>query len=366
MRGRGMLLVLALVLSAGLLLFLSSQPTGLAAQASPLAPDSPLAAAPEATATAEPTATATHTTTPTPAATATATATPTPTATAATATAATTTAATATAATPSATPTRRTVAATTSGSIEQLDVDAFDAFIAAARRTFDVPGAAVAVIVGDEVLLAAGYGVRQLGAEAAVDADTRFVLGSASHLLLASAVAALADAGVLELDRPVVEYLPEFALYDGYAGDHTTLRDLLAHRTGLPADTGDLLDKLGLDRSAALAQMQYLPPAVSFRGQEGFSNLGVFAAAEVLDAVEGKPWEEIVAERVFTPLGMARSSGYYDALLEDDNVAAAHFDAGNGCRRRRLARLASPRRRRADRRNAGRPDRLAAHGVGRR
>ncbi len=319
MRGRAMLLVVSLMLSAGLLLFLSSQPPGLAAQDSPLAPDSPLAVAPEATATPEPTAT----TTVTPTATATHTTTPTPTD-AATATA------TATAATPSATPTRRAVAAPTTDAIEPFDVDAFDAFIAAARRTFDVPGAAVAIIDGDEVLLAEGYGVRQLGAEAAVDADTRFVLGGASHLLLASAAAALADAGVIELDRPVVEYLTEFALYDGYAGDHTTLRDLLAHRTGLPAYTGDLLDKLGLDRGAALAQLQYLPPAVSFRGQEGFSNLGIFAAAEVLDAVEDKPWEEIVAERIFTPLGMARSSGYSDALLEDENVAAAHFDAGTG------------------------------------
>ena len=193
-----------------------------------------------------------------------------------------------------------------------------------------MPGAAVAVIAGDEVLLAEGYGVRQLGESAAVDADTRFQLGSASHFLLAGAAAALADAGLLELDRPVVEYLPEFDLYDSYAGDNTTLRDLLAHRTGLPAYTGDLLDKMGLDRSAALAQLQYLPPAISFRGQEGFSNLGIFAAGEVMAAADEQPWEEIVAERLFEPLAMTRASGYYDALLEDENVAAAHYDAGAG------------------------------------
>jgi hypothetical protein len=47
-------------------------------------------------------------------------------------------------------------------------------------------------------------------------------------------------------------------------------------------------------------------------------------------AGEDKPWEDIVAERIFDPLSMTRSSGYYDTLLEDDNVAAAHFAAGAG------------------------------------
>ncbi len=241
---------------------------------------------------------------------------------------------------PVATPTRTPTAAPTAKAatpaplaaavIAQLDLDKFDDFVASALKSYAVPGAAVAVIAGDEVLLAEGYGVRQLGESAAVDADTRFQLGSASHFLLAGAAAALADAGLLELNRPVAEYLPEFDLYDSYAGDNTTLRDLLAHRTGLPAYTGDLLDKMGLDRSAALAQLQYLPPAISFRGQEGFSNLGIFAAGEVMAAADEQPWEEIVAERLFEPLAMTRASGYYDALLEDENVAAAHYDAGAG------------------------------------
>ena len=78
--------------------------------------------------------------------------------------------------------------------IAQLDIDKFDDFVASALKSYAAPGAAVAVIAGDEVLLAKGYGVRQLGESAAVDADTRFQLGSASHFLLAGAAAALADA----------------------------------------------------------------------------------------------------------------------------------------------------------------------------
>ncbi len=320
MRSRGILLVMALLLSASLLFLLSGQPTGLAAQDSPLAPESPLLAAPPATDTPQPAPTATPTVTPTAAAKAsqTPTATPsrTPTATIR--------------ANATATSRPAAVAQTPMADIARLELGTFDQFVTAALKSYAVPGAAVAIIAGDEVVLAEGYGVRQLGESAAVDVDTRFQIGSASHFLLAGAAAALVDAGVLELDRPVVEYLPEFALYDSYAGDNTTLRDLLAHRTGLPAYTGDLLDKMGLDRSAALAQLQFLPPPVSFRGQEGFSNLGIFAAGEVIAAAEDKSWEDILAERIFTPLGMTRASGDYDALLEDDNAAAAHFGAGAG------------------------------------
>lgn len=324
MRGRGILLGMALVLSAGLLPLLRGEPARLAAQDSPLAQESPLLT-PPAVDSPQPAPTATPTATATAAATRTPTVTPSATP---GATSQATSQATATRTPTPAAPRGSAGAAAPATGIAALDLDEFDAFVADAVERFDAPGAAVAIIADDAVLLAEGYGVRQLGAAAPVDADTRFQLGSASHFLLASGAAALAGAGAVELDRPVVEYLPEFDLYDAYAGDHTTLRDLFAHRTGLPANRGDLIDKMGFERSAALAQLQFLPPAVSFRERDGFTNLGIFAAGEVLAAAENMAWEEILAERIFAPLGMSRSSGYYDALLEDENVAAAHFADG--------------------------------------
>lgn len=332
-------MVAALLLSAGLLVFVSGAPAALLAQNSPLQQDSPLSAAPPVatdTPTMTPIPTEIPTETPTPTATLTATATATPTATSSPTSSPSPTppptaviqrAATAT---PTATQSPPPAATVAAEGIERLDLAAFDSFVNSALRRYGVPGAAVAVIANDQAIFSQGYGVRQLGDRAAVDADTRFELGSVSHFLLANAAAALAEAGAVDLDQPVVEYLPEFTLQDTYAADNSNLRDLLAHRTGLPAFTGDLLDKMGFDRATALTQLQFLPPADTFRAREGFSNLGVFAAGEALAAVEGKPWEEVVAERVFTPLTMSRSSGYYDALLEDDNAAAAHFEQAGG------------------------------------
>ena len=334
MRGRAILLAVALLFSIGVTFMLAAQPTGIMAQDSPLFQEtSPLLpGATDATETPQPAATAPPTVEPT----VTPTASPSPTQTSPPQTSPTRTATsvpTPTAvARASSTPTTQALAAapTAQGSAESLDLEQFDAFIQAALAAYNVPGAVVAVVDGDEVIFAEGYGVRRLGDSAAVDENTRFQIASASKFLLASTVAALVDAGLVELDRPVVEYLPEFGLYDAYAGEHTTLRDLLAHRTGLPANTGDLLDRMGFDRATALNQLRFLPPAVSFREREGYSNLGFFAAGEVIDVVEDKPWEEIVAERIFTPLGMTRSSGYLDVLLEDDNVAAPHLDLGDG------------------------------------
>jgi CubicO group peptidase (beta-lactamase class C family) len=92
----------------------------------------------------------------------------------------------------------------------------FDAYAAKAMREWGVPGLAIAVVRNDSVLLARGYGVRQLGAPGAVDEHTLFGIMSTTKAMTAAAVAMLVDEGKLGWDDPVSKWLPELQLADPY------------------------------------------------------------------------------------------------------------------------------------------------------
>ena len=100
-------------------------------------------------------------------------------------------------------------------------------------RDWEVPGLAIAVVRNDTVLLAKGYGVRELGKTDRVDANTVFNIGSLTKSFTTTAAASLVDEGKITWDTPVHRLLPEYELRDPYLTENVTLRDLLSHRTGL-------------------------------------------------------------------------------------------------------------------------------------
>jgi CubicO group peptidase (beta-lactamase class C family) len=200
--------------------------------------------------------------------------------------------------------------------------DDLDAFIRKARSEYKVPGVAVAVVHEGKVVLLKGYGVRRLGDSAPVDENTIFQLASNTKSFTAAALGTQVDAGKISWDDTVVRHLPGFALKDPYPSYYATIRDLLAHRTGLPSFRGDLLGNLGYSRDEILSRVRFIVPDHSFREQAAYSNIGFFIAGQVLGKVAGAPWEEVVRQRLVVPLGMSRSG--FSEKLKDKNVAEAH------------------------------------------
>ena len=144
-------------------------------------------------------------------------------------------------------------------------LDGFDEFFTRTMAEYDIPGAVVGIVENDTVVYLKGFGLREIGKPGKVDPETRFQIASVSKYVTATAIGTLADEGKLNWDTPVVTYLPDFALKDTYAGNHTTLRDLLAHRTGLRHFDGDLLGRLGYKNQELLERMRFLEPGTSFR-----------------------------------------------------------------------------------------------------
>jgi CubicO group peptidase (beta-lactamase class C family) len=214
--------------------------------------------------------------------------------------------------------------AATPASPSGLDTIALNQFIADAVRQYNVPGAAVAVVQDGVPVLVTGYGVRDITGHDVVDADTVFQLASNTKPMTAFVLGTLVDEGLVGWDTPIIDVLPELQLHDVYATHHVTLRDVLAHRSGLPAFVGDIVGHLGYDRAEMLRRLRYVQPGASFREVASYSNLGFFIAGEVVTRLTGAPWEEAMHERLLEPTGMSRSGASLADLPADGNVSANH------------------------------------------
>ena len=183
----------------------------------------------------------------------------------------------------------------------------FDARVLEAMRSRDVPGMAIAVVEDGRIVHAKGYGVRRLGADAAVDADTIFPTGSTGKAVTAAALAILVDDGKLGWDDKVIDHLPDFRMYDPWVTREMTVRDLLLHRSGLGLGAGDLLfiPRSSRSRADIVRALRHIKPATSFRSGYAYDNILYIVAGEVVAAASGQTWERFVRERIFKPLGMA-------------------------------------------------------------
>ncbi|HET9984388.1 MAG TPA: serine hydrolase [Longimicrobiales bacterium] len=206
---------------------------------------------------------------------------------------------------------------------QQKPLQGLDAYVEKARQEWQVPGLAVAIVKNDSVVFAKGFGVREVGKPEPVDAHTLFAIGSSSKAFTAAAVGMMVDEGKLKWDDPVTKYLPGFQLYDPYVTREMTVRDLLTHRSGLAR--GDLLWISGMyDRDEIIRRARYIKPSWGFRARFGYQNIMYLSAGQVVAHVAGKSWDDVVAERIFRPLGMTSSSTSIRALAGQADVATPH------------------------------------------
>jgi CubicO group peptidase (beta-lactamase class C family) len=184
---------------------------------------------------------------------------------------------------------------------------------------------AVAIVKGDELVYSRGFGSRVLNGTEPITPDTVFQLGSASKAFTAAVVAKQVDAGRLDWNSRLIDYLPDFRLYDPWVTREFTVTDALSHRSGLPANAGNFLITLGFDGNYAMHAIRNIQPAYSFRSASGYSNILPLWAARLVENVTGKSWEEDVETEIFDQLAMNNSSIGLEAYQSAKNVAAGHW-----------------------------------------
>lgn len=169
------------------------------------------------------------------------------------------------------------------------------------------PGLAFGIIKDGKALLAEGYGYRDLEKKLPVTANTQFAIGSSSKAFTAACLAILADRGQLDWEKPVVNYIPDFKLYDDFATRETNTVDLVCHRSGLPRH--DLIwYGTSFSRKEIFDRLRYLPPNKSLRTTWQYNNLMFMTAGYLVERISGSTWEQFVKSNIFEPLGMNNSN----------------------------------------------------------
>lgn len=205
-------------------------------------------------------------------------------------------------------------------------LDDFDAFVERVRQEFDVPGIAVAIVKDGEVMLAKGYGVRELGRPEPVDARTLFAIASNTKAFTAAGLAMLMDEKKLRWDDRVIDHLPWFAMSDPYVTREMTVRDLLTHRSGLALGAGDLLfwPESTFTTREIIERLRFIPLATSFRADYAYDNILYAAAGLTLEQESGKTWAAFMQARIFDVVGMTDTRANCLELKPGDKVATGH------------------------------------------
>ncbi|HET7835561.1 MAG TPA: serine hydrolase [Variovorax sp.] len=207
----------------------------------------------------------------------------------------------------------------------QIDaaVDKLDLLAADVMRRTKIPGMAVAVVKGGQVVYAKGFGVRRAGSPERVDADTVFQLASMSKPMAATVVAGLVGNQTVSWDTPAATRLSDFEMSDPAVTRQVTIGDFFAHRSGLPGAAGDKLEDLGYDRQQILQRMRYVPLR-AFRTTYGYANFGLTAGAEAAANAAGIDWATLSERTLYAPLGMRATSSRFADFMQRANRASPH------------------------------------------
>lgn len=214
---------------------------------------------------------------------------------------------------------------------ETLDTETIDALVSSMMADYDVPGFSLAIVKDGEVIYAQGYGVRNIETGEPITPDTQFHVGSVSKSFTSLAIAQQVDAGTLDLDTPIVTYLPDFTLTDTEAAQNLTLRHLLSNAAGFQPD--DIPWYAGKVQTMAevVAHIQTLPVHAQPGTTYVYNNLGYTLAGYVLEQVTGIPYAEYLDANIFEPLDMKEATADFAAMQQTENHITPHLlDAREG------------------------------------
>jgi CubicO group peptidase (beta-lactamase class C family)/pimeloyl-ACP methyl ester carboxylesterase len=187
-----------------------------------------------------------------------------------------------------------------------------------------LPGLAVAVVFQDKAVYAKGFGVCDVNTNAPVDADTVFQLASLSKPIGSTVVAELVGEGKINWDSKLSALDPTFAMFDPWVTREITIRDMYAHRSGLPEHAGDLLEDVEFTRAEILFRLRYQRPASSFRSHYAYTNFGMTEGALAAAKAYGLQWEEASKQKLYDPLGTTSTSSRYADFVARKNKALGH------------------------------------------
>lgn len=208
----------------------------------------------------------------------------------------------------------------------------FERYIEEVRERFNVPGAAVAVVQGDEIVYANGFGVRDFESGRPVTPDTQMMIGSTTKSFTTMLMADLVDEGLMDWDTPAVELLPSFALADPAWTEQITVRHLVCNCTGVSQQDEVWLFNAGeMSAEDVIESLETVEIFTGFGEAFQYSNqmiaAGGYAAAAAAGGESGHLYDayaEALQQHILTPLSMTQTTLSVADVEARDNYATPH------------------------------------------
>lgn len=208
--------------------------------------------------------------------------------------------------------------------VERL-LDDYEAELLDMLEKTRTPGLAVAIVQDSTILFMKTYGVREVGKTDSIDIHSVFRLASVSKCFAPLLTGILVENNLLQWDDRVVQYLPDFELKSKEHSDGLRLTHVLSHTTGLPYHTYTTLVEDGMDLPSMIRELRNVNIVAAPGEMYSYQNVAYSIIGEVIRARTGKTYEQLMQEKVFTPLGMHDASMSYAAIMANNNVALPHL-----------------------------------------
>ena len=183
------------------------------------------------------------------------------------------------------------------------------------------PGFAVAIVEGDKIIYAKGFGYADYENKVAADANTLFAIGSSTKAFTSSLLGLLRGDDKISFNDNPRKHVPELEFYNDDMNNGIIIKDLMRHTTGLPRHDGAWYFFPSYDKDSLIQRLKYHEPFTGLRQKWYYNNFGFLLQGVITEKLSGKSWEENIEEKFFKPLGMNRSKTTISGMKESSNKA---------------------------------------------
>lgn len=193
-----------------------------------------------------------------------------------------------------------------------------------------VPGGSFVIVDTDKVIKLSSYGKRKKGGSQNVNANTVFRLASVSKTFAGTLASMLVEEEKLDWQQPIVNYLPEFTLANKAQADSITLEHIIGHSTGLMPNSYDNLINSNVKMTKIINKFDELTPICKPGICYGYQNVAFSFIETAIEKQANLSYEELIQQRIFSPLNMNSASVGFKAFEQTQNRAEPHIKTKHG------------------------------------
>ena len=194
----------------------------------------------------------------------------------------------------------------------------------AVLETTKTAGFAIAIVEGDKVIYAKGFGYSDYENKIPADANTLFAIGSSTKAFTSALLGLHREDDLLSFNDSPRKYIPELDFYNNDMNNQIIIKDLMRHSTGLPRHDGSWYFFPEQSKDSLVAKLKYHEPFTGVRQQWYYNNFGFLLQGVITERITGKSWEENIEEQFFKPLGMDRSRTTIDGMKNTSNASIGY------------------------------------------